>query len=64
MARQNDRLVDQALNEAHQLAVARQNYQLDIPHLWASLIQPDHLAADFYQGLVVNPDRLRAIVDQ
>ena len=64
MARQNDRLVDQALNEAHQLAVARQNYQLDIPHLWASLIQPDHLAADFYQGLGVNPDRLRAIVDQ
>lgn len=64
MARLYDSQVDQAITAAHQLAVTRHNYQLDIPHLWSVLIQPASFAANFYQQLGVNLDRMQAVVEQ
>lgn len=43
--------MQQALGDAQQVAITRQQQQIDIPHVWLVLLQPDHFAYNVYHEL-------------
>ncbi|MDT2747300.1 ATP-dependent chaperone ClpB [Vagococcus fluvialis] len=56
--------LQQAIAEAQQIAVTRQQQNIDIVHLWKIFLQPNHFARNFYQGLGVNLDSFEQEVDR
>lgn len=56
--------VKEGIINAKKIAKNKQNYQLDIPHLWSALLQPNHFAYEFYQNLNVNMNELVQLVNE
>lgn len=56
--------VKEGILNAKKIAQKKLNYQLDIPHLWAALLQPDHFAYHFYQELNIDMDELIQLVNK
>ncbi|MEQ7217712.1 ATP-dependent chaperone ClpB [Vagococcus fluvialis] len=56
--------LQQAIAEAQQIAVTRQQQNIDIVHLWKIFLQPNHFARNFYQGLGVNLDSFEQEVNR
>ncbi|MBO0476891.1 ATP-dependent chaperone ClpB [Vagococcus sp. DIV0080] len=48
--------LQQAIAEAQQIAITRQQQNIDIVHLWKIFLQPNHFARNFYSSLGVNID--------
>lgn len=64
MADKMTQLVEDSLAEAKELAVTHHNYQVDIPHLWSVLVQPDQFAFQFYESVGINSHQLLKVIDQ
>ncbi|MEG0285186.1 MAG: ATP-dependent chaperone ClpB [Vagococcus sp.] len=56
--------LQQAIAEAQQIAVTRQQQDIDIVHLWKIFLQPNHFARNFYQGLGVDPNTFEYEIDR
>ena len=56
--------VNEGIMNAKKLAQNKHNYQLDIPHLWSALLQPEHFAYKFYQDLNINVNELVQLVNE
>ena len=47
-------LVREGFARAETLAKERHNYQIDIPHLWSVMMEPENFAYKFYDGLDID----------
>ena len=56
--------VKETLAAAQEVAEKHRNYQLDIPHVWAALLQVDHFAYNFYKELAVDLNELIQLVNK
>ncbi|WP_339289294.1 AAA family ATPase [Ureibacillus sp. FSL K6-0786] len=56
--------VKEGILHAKKLARSKQNYQLDIPHLWTALLQPNNFAYNFYQEFNINMNELIQLVNK
>lgn len=56
--------VKEALIDAKKIAQKRQNYQLDIPHLWLAILQVDYFAFDFYKDLEIDMNAYIQLVNR
>ena len=56
--------VKEGIMNAKKLAQNKHNYQLDIPHLWSAILQPEHFAYKFYQDLNINVNELVQLVNE
>ncbi|MGT2906299.1 ATP-dependent Clp protease ATP-binding subunit [Streptococcus dentiloxodontae] len=63
MANDMTQLVESSIEEARNVAVQHKNYQLDIPHLWYVLMQPDHFADRFYTDLGVDKNAFNQLIE-
>ncbi|MGO4927392.1 ATP-dependent chaperone ClpB [Fundicoccus sp. Sow4_D5] len=52
-----------AIGEAQQIAITRQQQQIDIPHLWLVFLQPDHFAYNLYEELNVPLSEFKTLVE-
>ena len=52
--------MQEALGQAQQIAITRQHQEIDIPHLWHVLIQPNEFAARLYEEIGVPMERSRS----
>ena len=46
--------VSEGFRDAEALAKEKQNYQIDIPHLWSAMMQPGKFLYDFYAGMEID----------
>nr|WP_124057303.1 ATP-dependent chaperone ClpB [Vaginisenegalia massiliensis] len=46
--------MQEALGQAQQIAQTRKHQEIDIPHLWLSLVQPESFTTNLYQDLGLN----------
>lgn len=53
-----------AIGEAQQIAMTRQQQQIDIPHLWLVFLQPDHFANNLYEELNVPVSAFKTLVEK
>ena len=56
--------VKEGIMNAKEIAQNKHNYQLDIPHLWSALLQPENFAYKFYQDLNINVNELIQLVNE
>lgn len=56
--------LQQAIAEAQQIAITRQQQNIDIVHLWKIFLQPNHFARNLYSGLGLNVDLFELEVDK
>lgn len=56
--------VTQAVGAAQQIAQTRHHQEIDIPHLWRVLVQPNELASQIYQQAGVDISGLSGVIDQ
>ncbi len=56
--------LQQAIAEAQQIAITRQQQTIDIVHLWKIFLQPNHFARNLYSGLGLNVDLFELEVDK
>lgn len=56
--------VKEALLAAKEIAKKQENYQLDIPHLWSALLQPDLFAYELYVDLDVDMNEFIQLVNR
>jgi ATP-dependent Clp protease ATP-binding subunit ClpB len=63
MANKQSKSLKETLVEAKEIATTYQNYQLDIPHVWSALLQPEHFAYEFYKDLSVDMNELIQLVN-
>lgn len=56
--------VTQAVGAAQQIAKTRHHQEIDIPHLWRVLVQPNELASQIYQQAGVDISGLSSVIDQ
>ncbi|MED3764239.1 ATP-dependent Clp protease ATP-binding subunit [Ureibacillus terrenus] len=56
--------VKEGILHAKKMAQKKLHYQLDIPHLWAALLQPGHFAYNFYRELNIDMDELIQLVNK
>ena len=54
----------EALGQAQQIAITRQHQEIDIPHLWHVLIQPNEFAARLYEEIGVPMEEFRQLVNK
>ena len=57
-------LLQQVLNDAKELAIQKHNYQVDIPHVWTVLTQPQAFALEFYTGLDLDINEFISVINQ
>ncbi|KRM55971.1 ATP-dependent chaperone ClpB [Lacticaseibacillus sharpeae] len=55
--------VTEALNGAQQIAQTRHHQDIDIPHLWRTLVQPNELTAQIYTESGINLPQLNHVID-
>lgn len=55
--------VTEALNGAQQIAQTRHHQDIDIPHLWRTLVQPNELTAQIYTEAGINLPQLNHVID-
>lgn len=56
--------MQEALGQAQQIAITRQHQEIDIPHLWHVLIQPNEFAARLYEEIGVPMEEFRHLVNK
>ena len=56
--------MQEALAQAQQIAITRQHQEIDIPHLWHVLIQPNEFAARLYEEIGVPMEEFRQLVNK
>ncbi|KRM88030.1 ATP-dependent chaperone ClpB [Lacticaseibacillus thailandensis] len=56
--------VTKAIGAAQQVAQTRHHQDIDIPHLWKVLVQPNELATQIYQQAGVDVTGLNQVIDQ
>lgn len=56
--------VKEALHQAEELARTNQQIQVDIPHLWSALLQPQQFALNFYETLNLDINELLQVVNK
>ena len=56
--------MQEALGQAQQIAITRQHQEIDIPHLWHVLIQPNEFAARLYEEIGVPMEEFRQLVNK
>lgn len=57
-------LLQEVLNAAKELAIQKHNYQVDIPHVWTVLTQPQAFALEFYAGLDLDINEFISVINQ
>ena len=57
-------LLQEVLNAAKELAIQKHNYQVDIPHVWTVLTQPQAFALEFYTGLDLDINEFICVINQ
>ena len=57
-------LLQEVLNAAKELAIQKHNYQVDIPHIWTILTQPQAFALEFYAGLDLDINEFISVINQ
>lgn len=57
-------LLQEVLNAAKELAIQKHNYQVDIPHVWTVLTQPQAFALEFYTGLGLDINEFISVINQ
>ncbi len=57
-------LLQEVLNAAKELAIQKHNYQVDIPHVWTVLTQPQAFALEFYTGLDIDTNEFISVINQ
>lgn len=57
-------LLQEVLNAAKELAIQKHNYQVDIPHIWTILTQPQAFALEFYTGLDLDINEFISVINQ
>ena len=57
-------LLQEVLNAAKELAIQKHNYQVDIPHVWTVLTQPQAFALEFYAGLDLDINEFIRVINQ
>ena len=57
-------LLQEVLNAAKELAIQKHNYQVDIPHVWTVLTQPQAFALEFYTGLDLDINEFISVINQ
>lgn len=57
-------LLQEVLNAAKELAIQKHNYQVDIPHVWTVLTQPQDFALEFYTGLDLDINEFIRVINQ
>mgnify|MGYP000861960395 FL=1 len=57
-------LLQEVLNAAKELAIQKHNYQVDIPHVWTVLTQPQAFALEFYTGLNLDINEFISVINQ
>lgn len=56
--------MQEALGQAQQIAISRQHQEIDIPHLWHVLIQPNEFGARLYEEIGVPMEEFRHLVNK
>ncbi|HCM90180.1 MULTISPECIES: ATP-dependent chaperone ClpB [Vagococcus] len=56
--------LQQSIAEAQQIAMVRQQQNIDIVHLWKIFLQPNHFARNLYSGLGLNVELFEQVIDQ
>ena len=56
--------MQEALGQAQQIAITRQHQEIDIPHLWHVLIQPNEFGARLYEEIGVPLEEFRHLVNK
>ena len=56
--------MQEALGQAQQIAITWQHQEIDIPHLWHVLIQPNEFAARLYEEIGVPMEEFRQLVNK
>jgi ATP-dependent Clp protease ATP-binding subunit ClpB len=56
--------MQETIAEAQQVAVTRRHQEIDIPHVWKILMQPQQFGADFYRDLGVDVDAFEREIDE
>ena len=56
--------MQEALAQAQQIAITRQHQEIDIPHLWHVLIQPNEFGARLYEEIGVPMEEFRHLVNK
>ena len=57
-------LLQEVLKAAKELAIQKHNYQVDIPHVWTVLTQPQAFALEFYTGLDLDINEFISVINQ
>ena len=57
-------LLQDVLMLAKELAIQKRNYQVDIPHVWTVLTQPQAFALEFYTGLDLDINEFISVINQ
>ncbi|EGD38356.1 ATP-dependent Clp protease ATP-binding subunit [Streptococcus sanguinis] len=57
-------LLQEVLNAAKELAIQKHNYQVDIPHVWTVLTQPQAFALEFYTVLDLDINEFISVINQ
>lgn len=57
-------LLQEVLNAAKELSIQKHNYQVDIPHVWTVLTQPQAFALEFYTGLDLDINEFISVINQ
>lgn len=57
-------LLQEVLNAAKELAIQKHNYQVDIPHVWTVLTQPQAFALEFYTSLDLDINEFISVINQ
>lgn len=57
-------LLQEVLNAAKELAIQKHNYQVDIPHVWTVLTQPQTFALEFYASLDLDINEFISVINQ
>lgn len=57
-------LLQEVLNAAKELAIQKHNYQVDIPHVWTVLTQPQAFSLEFYAGLDLDINEFISVINQ
>lgn len=64
MTKHYTHLLQEVLNAAKELAIQKHNYQVDIPHVWTVLTQPQAFALEFYTGLDLDINEFISVINQ
>lgn len=57
-------VVEQAVSDAKKIAEENKHQVLEIPHIWIQFLKPNHTAANIYENLDIDIEKLNDVVKQ